>query len=128
MLSKGKCDCFLRGAQEIVKEYEIHKHELDIEQKIAVQYMQPGLLYVSKSNPELAARIELGLLRAHDNGTYEKLFEDLLGTSIDQLKLAQRHYISLDNPYQPSSLDLIKSNQSLWFEPWFHETHHLRSS
>ena len=117
LLHSGECGCFLRGAQEIISEYETHKHKLDMEQRIAVQYMQPGLLYVSKNNPELAARIELGLLRALDNGSYEKVFQDLLGTSIKQLNLDKRHYISLDNPYQPASLDSIKSNQSLWFEP-----------
>ena len=117
MLIEKKCDCFLRGAQEISSEYKAYKNILDIEQNLVVHYTQPGLLYLNKNNAVLAARIELGLLRALDNGSYEQLFQELLADSLNELSLDERHYIKLNNPFLPTSVRQVESNETLWFKP-----------
>ncbi|MFT6423328.1 MAG: hypothetical protein ACJA2K_002079, partial [Thalassolituus sp.] len=87
MLQEGECDCFLRGAQEIIPEYQSRKAQVDIEQSFLVQYPQPGFFYVNRDNKLLAMRIELGLLRALDDGSYEELFNKLMSPQLDQLNL-----------------------------------------
>ncbi len=107
MLKRGDCDCFLRGAQEVLPEYQKHQSWLALEDKLLIQYAQPGVLYVRKSNPELAARLELGLLRAFDDGSYQQLLNRELGDSLSILKLKQRRRILINNPSPSRVLEKI---------------------
>ncbi len=115
LLKNKKCDCFLRGAQEIIPEFATHQDTVDIEKNIVIRYAQPGVFYVNKENPELATRIELGLLRAFDDGSYEALFKQLMGESLQQLKMKQRTVIHINNPNTSSENKRIQSIKPLWF-------------
>ncbi|MAZ86257.1 MAG: hypothetical protein CL693_01305 [Cellvibrionaceae bacterium] len=107
MLKRGDCDCFLRGAQEVMPEYQRHQSWLALEEALLIQYSQPGVIYVRKSNPELAARLELGLLRAFDDGSYQQLLNRELGDSLSRLKLNQRRRILINNPAPSRALEKI---------------------
>ncbi|MGH1373669.1 MAG: hypothetical protein ACRBBW_16630 [Cellvibrionaceae bacterium] len=107
MLEDGRCDCFLRGAQEITPELKIHSPELALEENIVIEYSQPGVVYVRKSNPALATRIELGLLRALEDGSYDRLINRLLGSSLERLRLNQRQHIIINNPSPSETLKAI---------------------
>jgi hypothetical protein len=115
MLQKGDCDCFLRGAQEIIPEYEAHKGLVDIEQSFLVQYPQPGFFYVNRDNKLLAMRIELGLLRALDDGSYEELFNKLMSPQLDQLNLKSRTSIRLNIPDMSETNLSIQRASGLWY-------------
>lgn len=115
LLKNKQCDCFLRGAQEIVPEFTAHNNELAIEENIVLRYPQPGFFYVNKNNIELATRIELGLLRALDDGSYQALFERLMGDKLQQLRITQRTVIPLNNPNMSVENRRIQSINSLWF-------------
>lgn len=106
-LKQGRCDCFLRGAQEVIPELREHTPELALEQKLVIQYSQPGVIYVRKSDGELAARLELGLLRAFEDGSYQQLLNRELGNSLSLLKLNQRRKILLNNPSPSETLEYI---------------------
>ena len=84
---------------------------------MVVQYTQPGLLYLNKEHPELAGRLELGLIRALNDGSYEQLFQQLLSEAIQNLNLGSRRYLNIDNPYLPESIKELKPIESLWFQP-----------
>lgn len=107
MLKDNRCDCFLRGAQEITAELEAHSPELTLEKNFVIEYSQPGVVYVRKSNPALATRIELGLLRAMEDGSYNRLLKRILGSSITRLQLDQRHHITINNPAPSKTLKII---------------------
>ncbi|WP_317931818.1 transporter substrate-binding domain-containing protein [Halioxenophilus sp. WMMB6] len=121
LLQAGQCDCFLRGAQELVPEYRSHADSLAIEQHLVIHYFQPGVIYVNRQHPELAARLELGLLRAWDDGSYQQLFDELLGEDLKLLDLPNRHYIPLNNPYLSGPAQLIQSLEPTWSMPTWTE-------
>ncbi len=117
MLQDGRCDCFLRGAQEIGPELQAHQPLLTLEENLVIRYSQPGVIYVRKDKPELATRLELGLLRALEDGSYEALFERLLGESLAQLHMDKRYQILLNNPAQSSVLRDINGIRDFDFQP-----------
>jgi hypothetical protein len=117
MLQNKECDCFLRGAQEILPEYEAHQQQVMIEPQLLFTYTQPGYFYVNKNNPQLAGRVELGLLRAMDDGSYQKLFNSLTQSWLDELKLSERTVIPLNNPGLSSASRSLQSLSPLWYQP-----------
>ncbi|MFA7554010.1 MAG: hypothetical protein WCY88_07150 [Spongiibacteraceae bacterium] len=115
MLSNKQCDCFLRGAQEIIPEYLAHKDQFDIEKNMLVRYALPGLFYLNKRDAALAARIELGLLRALDDGSYDAFFEAVMRQSLDTLKLNQRTVLQLNSPDVSAVTIQLQSMKKLWY-------------
>lgn len=115
LLENGKCDCFLRGVQEVVQEWNVRQARFDIEQNVLVRYTQPSFVYVPRSNPGLAARIELGLLRALDDGSYEALFYREMGEHLLKLNMPARTVIPINNPNVSDINKGLKKIPSLWF-------------
>jgi len=115
LLENGKCDCFLRGVQEVVQEWSVRKTRFDIEQNVLVRYTQPSFVYVPKSTPELAGRIELGLLRALDDGSYEALFYREMGEYLLKLNMPARTVIPINNPNVSDINKGLQKIPSLWF-------------
>lgn len=107
LLANGQCDCFLRGAQEIGAELKTHEPVLALEKKLVIEYLQPGVIYVRKNNPALATRIELGLLRAFEDGSYQQLIRQLLDDNLSMLALEQRRVITINNPSPSETLQKI---------------------
>lgn len=116
MLQSGECDCFLRGVQEVIPEYKAHQDLVDIEQSFLIQYPQPGFFYVNRENKRLVMRIELGLLRALDDGSYEELFNKLMAPQLSQLNLNRRISIRLNIPNMSETNRSIQRASSLWFQ------------
>ncbi len=115
-LANNDCDCILRGVQEIIPEAMKYQASVDIEEDLVFKYFQPGLFYVNQSSPQLASRIELGLLRALDDGSYDELIVSLLGPSLTALKLSDRLSFQLINPnLSPKSRALTKQ-RAFWHE------------
>ncbi|WP_158227149.1 substrate-binding periplasmic protein [Mangrovitalea sediminis] len=115
-VSNGDCDCFLRSVGEVGPEAAAHP-DLAIEPSILFLYPEPAYFFVRPDNPKLAARIELGLLRAIDDGRYEKLFRTRFSHRLGSLKLGSRILFHLNNPdLSPQSRALLRDD-SLWYKP-----------
>ncbi len=100
MLLAQRFHCFLRGANEIFDDLERHKDDrLSIEPNLLFSYPSTSTFFVSKSNPELAARIELGLRRAILDGDFKRYFDKAYEDDIKRLNLSTRRVIRLNNPY-----------------------------
>jgi hypothetical protein len=78
MLRVKRFDYMPRGAQEAWAELEQHRGEgLEVERTIFLHYRVPFYFFVSRSQPELAARIERGLRMAQKDGSFERLFNSI---------------------------------------------------
>lgn len=115
-LHNGRCDCFLRGAQEVLQEFKSRQTLFDIESTLRIVYPEPGYFYVNKKSVELAARIELGLLRALDDGSYELMFRELMSDSLKYLDLSNRHTIRLVNPISSDTTKALEKIPELWID------------
>ncbi len=116
MLRKRRFDCFLRSVIEIEDELTQHP-DLAIEPHLVFRYPLALLFFVSPRYPELAKRIELGLLRARQSGDYERIFEAGFGSTIRRLQLDRRVMLELSNPDLPTGSRAMMQDPSLIYAP-----------
>ena len=112
----GKFACFLRSVDEVVPELKSHP-ALTVEPSILFFYPEPAYFFVRPSDRQLAARIELGLLRAMDDGSYGRLFRKDFVRPIKQLHLGDRVLFHLNNPYLSTATRQLLKDDALWFRP-----------
>lgn len=116
MLRKKRFDCFLRSVIEIEDELRQHP-DLAIEPRLVFRYPLALLFFVSPKYPELAQRIELGLLRARQSGAFDRVFEEGFGSTIRRLKLDERVRLELHNPDLPLPSRIMMADPALIYNP-----------
>ncbi|MFQ1792533.1 hypothetical protein ACK348_18000 [Aeromonas veronii] len=116
MLRKKRFDCFLRSVIEIEDELRQHP-DLAIEPRLVFRYPLALLFFVSPKYPELAQRIELGLLRARQSGAFDRVFEEGFGSTIRRLKLDERVRLELHNPDLPQPSRIMMADPALIYNP-----------
>ncbi|MCO4798917.1 MAG: hypothetical protein KC484_06865 [Colwelliaceae bacterium] len=95
MLTKGRFDTFSRGINEAYQEVGLQNKlypQLVVDENILLKIPLATYFYVSPSKPELAKRIETGMLRIIKNGSFDKFFyqnhcDDLLRSHIGKRKV-----------------------------------------
>jgi hypothetical protein len=100
MIERKRVDTFFRSIGEITIEYAVnHKQHpnIMIEPCIAIYYPLPRFLVTHKSNVANAKRIKDGLIRAHQDGSFNQLWANHFAKRIKLLK--GRRVIELDNPF-----------------------------
>lgn len=100
LLYKGRIDYYPRAINETIAEYAyFDSPELAIEPNFILYYPSYIFFFVAKNKPELAKRIELGLDRAMDDGSFEQLFKNYINIYEikAQLNLDNRQVIKLKN-------------------------------
>jgi ABC-type amino acid transport substrate-binding protein len=108
---------FPRGLPEVFDEYEPHKAanpNLAIEKNLIIFYPWPYYFFVNNNNPQLAARLNLGLQRMIADGSFNQLFWKYNGHAIQSAHLDQRRIIRLDNPILPKA---TPADDRYWFFP-----------
>lgn len=116
MLSQGIVDYFPRGVMEAPQELErFGRFNLVADEHLLLSYPAAIYFFVSRDNPQLAARLELGLQRLLASGRFDDL---LFGSAHHQqgltlLLMPGRRVLQLDNPLAPESFQQI--DKSLWF-------------
>lgn len=116
MLRKKRFDCFLRSVIEIENELRLHP-DLAIEPRLVFRYPLALLFFVSPKYPELAQRIELGLLRARQSSAFDRVFEEGFGSTIRRLKLDERVRLELRNPDLPQPSRVMMVDPALIYNP-----------
>jgi len=117
MLLTGRFDLFPRSAIEValeLAEYGPLFPNLALDQHLLIRYPYAQCFYVSKSEPQLAARLAAGLTRMAKDGSFDALFDKYFAKSLRELRLDQRVVIDLDNPFLPAWVPLDRP------ELWFH--------
>ncbi len=113
MLGQGRFDYMPRSIEEIWAEARAHRADgVIVDQHIVIHYPAAVYFFVSRSNPELAETIGIGLYRAIENGKFDRLFYSHFSEAIEQARLGHRRVIELDNPSLPESTPL--KNKRLW--------------
>jgi hypothetical protein len=115
MLEKNRFDYIPRGIHEIYEEIAIRKKtlpHLTIEPHLALYIPSPFYIFVSKTTPKIAERLEWGLEELVKQGILKDTFEQYYGEYIKQADLANRTIINLGNPLLPSATPLDR--EELW--------------
>jgi len=120
MLVNRRFDVFLRGAVEILDEYEQRREELRdirIEDSLLLYYPLPMYFWFAKT-PEgqrLAQRAEAGLRLMLADGSYDEIFDRYQRAKIERLHLKTRKAYRIDNPFLGPETPL--ADRRLWFDP-----------
>jgi ABC-type amino acid transport substrate-binding protein len=104
MLAARRFDYFSRGLYQIQSEVNFYPElELQIEQKLMLNYPNEVYFFVNKNNKALAVRLEKGLTLALADGSFDELFNSIprYRWGLDLLKSHQRRVIKLTTPPIP---------------------------
>jgi len=114
MLKEDRFDYFHRGINEIWGELGRYPNDFVVADDIMLYYPQPVYFFVSKHRPELAKKIEQGLMIALEDGSYKALFLTYYEYTITRANLDARKLIILKNPTVPAGSPPINTE---WWMP-----------
>lgn len=120
MLVHRRFDIFLRGAVEVLDEYDRRKSalpDLFIEDTLILYYPLPMYFWFPKTEEglRLAARAEEGMRLMIADGTYDQIFDKHQRRKIERLHLKSRRIFRMDNPFLGPTTPL--QDKRLWFDP-----------
>jgi len=120
MLVAGRFDVFLRGAVEILDEYDQRKRvlpNLAIEENLILYYPLPMYFWFSRndSGRRLAGRAEEGMRMMIADGTYDAIFNRHQRPKIERLRLKERTIFRIENPNVGPETPF--ADKRLWFDP-----------
>jgi hypothetical protein len=120
MLVHERFDVFLRGAVEVLDEYDQRKEalpDLHIEEKLILYYPLPMYFWFPKTKEgrRLAARAEEGMRMMLADGTYDAVFDKYQRRKIERLRLKDRRILRIANPFLGTETPF--RDKRLWFDP-----------
>lgn len=118
LIEPKRFQLFPRGISEIFIELDVYGKDnptLAIEKNIVLYYPWPYYFFTSKSNEKLAHRVEVGIERMIEDGSFEAIFLKYNRGPIEKAKLNERRLIPLENPFLPDQTPLERAE--LWFVP-----------
>lgn len=116
MLQVQRFDYFPRSVVEIWDELaQPRSQQLVVDKHVALHYPAAMYFFFSRQRPELAETVRQGLEKALADGSFERLFQQHLASSLQRARLDQRRVIKLHNPLLPSATPLQR--RELWFTP-----------
>lgn len=99
MLRQQRFDCFARSVDELARDLQSeHAVGLVAEQQLLLHYPQLSMIFVSKSYPQLAERLQKGLELAYAKGMVQQHFQRHYGDIVARLHCEQRRLLKLENP------------------------------
>lgn len=125
MLRAGRFELFPRGVNELQAEARIYdSFEVSPSKDVVLAYYAPNYFFVHRDNETLAERIETGLRRAMEDGSFTALLNDHPSTryALDLLTLHEPRVLALDNPSLPEATPV--DEPALWYRPVFRYLHH----
>lgn len=118
MLGAGRFDLFPR---EVVVAWNEQAQaareglELEVDEHIAIHYPTAFYFFTSRARADLATAIERGLEAMIADGSYEALFQQHHGATLERARLQQRRVIELENPDLPAQTPFER--EELWYRP-----------
>ncbi len=117
-LALGRFDYFPRGVNEAWLELQNRKElypDMTVESSLLLYYRMPIYFIVNKQNQRLAERVETGLRKAIDDGSFDEVFFQYHEAIIRNANLNGRTLLTLENPNIPFETPIDKKF-------WFHRT------
>ena len=107
MVARDRAHLFLRGINEVLDEWQAHKHikQLVLDDNVVVQYSLPRFFFTTKSNAEALKRVQEGILIAYHDGSLIALWKEKYQASIDFSNLKNRRFFALENTIIKGLLD-----------------------
>lgn len=100
MLRNDRFDCFARGVNEVLFDLEIENDpDLVIEPSLMLAYAMPSYFFTAPHDYMTAHRVQLGMERAIQDGSFARYLADYYSKPIEQLALDRRNVIVLKNPF-----------------------------
>lgn len=100
MLDNDRFECFARGVSEVIYDLRLQNDpNYMIEPSVLIAYAMPSYFYVSKGRQQVAYRLQLGMERAILDGSFAEYLDRFYGRAIENLNLASRQILVLDNPF-----------------------------
>jgi hypothetical protein len=116
MLSAGRFDYLPRSVLEILPEATRYRDDgIVVEPHLVLHYPAAIYYFVNRADERLAEVIRTGLEAAVADGSFERLFDAYHARAIEELDLAHRTVIALDNPLLPDDAPLQR--RELWMQP-----------
>lgn len=111
MLENDEPRAFPRAVHEIWEELDRYP-QFVIAPNLYFNYPAALYFFTRKEQPELARRIEDGLLMLIESGRFEKLFIEYIGDKLEKAALGEREMVRLSNPELPAATPL--NDKKLW--------------
>ena len=118
MLMAKRFDYFIRGMNEVYREYEERKDsfpQLMIEPHIVMELPLPWFIFVSPKFSRIADRITYGLNEMKINGSFDKEFFRVHAESIKKANLSNRKVFRVKNKLL--NKHAIYDDPTYWFHP-----------
>ena len=95
-------------AENFVQKFGEYSQDVMIAPDILIYYPFPVLFQVSIHHPELAQRVEKGLIQARKDGSMDKLFHTHFSAEITKLRTTRNRTFILENKRVPAELRLAE--------------------
>lgn len=118
MLSHDRFVYLLRGVNEIFQEKELRSEsnpDLVVEPNLLIYLPTAIYVFVSKTEPRLAERLEYGLNVMVKDGSLKAIFDKYYLQFIEQADIENRTVIEIDNHFMLDKASLER--KELWFTP-----------
>lgn len=113
MLEKGRFDYFPRSIIEYQRELRLFSHlNIELEQHLLLRYPAAYYFFVHPDNQDLAEALQIGLDKALNDGSFDKVFEKNMAQYFTPLEGSTRHIVELASP-----LEFPKNDRRLWWTP-----------
>jgi len=100
-IESGLADYFPRSVMEATRELKSYKSkQLAIEKTLLLKYPSKYYFFVANNKPELATVIKTGFELILADGSYQILFQQHFGSTLEALNLNERRVFNLRNPLQ----------------------------
>jgi len=115
MLKMKRFDFYPRGLHEPWEEIK-NDANFEVETRILLKYPAPIYFFVNHKNEKLSKRLEFGLKKAIEDGSFDKLFYSHKMTAgvIERAQLFKRRVFELSNPLLSDKTKHILSDENLW--------------
>ena len=107
MLVAGRFDYIPLGVMEVndfIQQFGKYSFDVTIAPDILIYYPFPVLFQVSINYPELAERVERGLIIAKQDGSMDRLFEKYFSVELEELRATKNRLFILENKRVPVEL------------------------
>lgn len=100
MVAKGRIDLFCRGANEIMREWELKKNieGLEYDERFSLHYDLPRFYWTNKKNVHALERVIYGVRKSYEDGSMIALWKKYIFSHLKDAGMKDRKVFTIKNP------------------------------